>query len=299
MAQARPDIEALLSPGIRVGGDADTGPLIEVDHQGHRAQISLFGGQLLSWQPAGHDPVIWLSPGAVFDQSTPIRGGIPVCWPWFGGHASEADWPSHGFARTAIWDVTPSEPDPTTVHLNLPGNPSDATYWPHTSRPSLTYRIGDELAIELTLENTDTAPVELSQALHTYFVVGDIAAVSITGLEACPFHDKLTDRDAPAAQSPITFTAETDRIYRQLTGPIELRDPVLKRTITIAHAGATSVIVWNPWVEKSARLRDMGPPDAYRGMVCIETGNVAPDLLRLDPGETHALQTTISVRKDP
>lgn len=290
-----------MGPGMKVGGDADTGPLIDIDRDGHRGQISVFGGQLLSWQPAGHAPVLWCSPGAIFDQASPIRGGIPVCWPWFGAHATEADWPSHGFARTAAWDVTSSESASSlaTASLGLPSKPADATYLPNASRPTITYRIGDELDIELILKNTDTAPIELSQALHTYFAVGDIEAISITGLESCAHHDKLTDRDEPATQSPIAFTAETDRIYRQLTGPIRLKDPVIGRTITITHAGATNVIVWNPWVEKSARLGDMGPADAYRGMVCIETGNVAPDLIRLNPGETHSLQTTISVRKDP
>lgn len=299
MTEARADIAALLAPGMRVGGDSASGPIIDVEHDGHRGQVSLFGGQLLSWQPAGHEPVLWLSPGAVFDRAAPIRGGIPVCWPWFADHPTETGWPSHGFARTATWEVARTESASATVRLTLPNAADQATYWRHTSRPRLTYRIGDDLGIDLSLKNTDTSPIELSQALHTYFAVGDIEAISIAGLEQCPFHDKLTGSDVPAAGAPIAFAAETDRIYRHLTGPIELRDPVLGRTITIAHDGATNVIVWNPWVEKSARLGDIGPADAYRGMVCIETGNVAPDLLRLDPGETHALQTTVSVRKDP
>lgn len=294
------NIENLLGPGMRLGGDAASGPIIEIDRDGHRGRISLFGGQVLEWQPAGHKPVLWLSQSAIFDQITAIRGGIPVCWPWFGTHETEADWPSHGFARTTVWPYEGADQtDPHVSYLALPIREPQTTCWPHASRPNVTYQVGETLSIELVIMNIDPHPIEFSQALHTYFSVGDIEAISISGLENSPHIDKLSGREEPPANAPISIFAETDRIYRHLCGPIELRDLTLKRTITIEHDGATNVIVWNPWDEKSARLGDMGPPDAYRGMVCIETGNVAPDALSLEPGETHALKTKISVCDQP
>jgi len=293
------NIENLLGPGMRRGGDEDSGPIIDIDRDGHRGSISLFGGQVLEWQPAGHQPVLWLSQAAVFDRKTPIRGGIPVCWPWFGGHELHDDWPSHGFARTTNWPYEGvDEVDSRLNQLGLPIWDPNTSYWPHASRPNIAYKIDEALSIEFNNMNIDVQPIEFSQALHTYLSVGDIEAISIYGLENCSSVDKLTDRKEPATKTPISISAETDRIYRQPDGPIELRDPILKRTITIEHAGATSVVVWNPWIEKSARLDDMGPADAYRGMVCIETGNIAPDMVRLEPGEIHTLQTRISVRKD-
>ena len=297
--QKREHIENLLGPGMRLGGDEESGPIIEFDCDGHRGRISLFGGQVLEWQPAGHHPVLWLSEDAVFDGQTPIRGGIPVCWPWFGEHPLHDDFPSHGFARTTRWPYDGvGEAGSWRNNLALPIWDPATIYWPHASRPHISYRLDAELSIEFDNMNLDPQPIEFSQALHTYFAVGDIETITISGLENCAFIDKLTGHAEPASQAPISIAAETDRIYRRPDGPIELRDPILKRTITIEHAGATSAVVWNPWIEKSARLDDIGPADAYRGMVCIETGNVMPDPVRLQPGEAHTLRTRISVRHD-
>lgn len=282
---------------MQLTGDEQSGPIIAIERDGHRGSINLFGGQMLTWQPAGHHPVLWLSQAAVFDRRTPVRGGIPVCWPWFGGHQKHGDWPSHGFARTTNWPYDGvDETDSCLNQLALPIWDPNTAYWPHASRPNINYKVNEALSIEFNNMNIDPCPIEFSQALHTYLTVGDIEAISIHGLEDCSFIDKLIDCEEPATGVPISISSETDRIYRLPQGPIELRDPVLKRVITIEHAGATSVIVWNPWIEKSARLDDMGPPDAYRGMVCIETGNVGPDPVRLEPGECHTLRTKISVR---
>lgn len=297
--QQREHIENLLGPGMSLGGDKESGPIIDIDRDGHRGRISLYGGQVLEWQPAGHHPVLWLSEGAVFDGKAPIRGGIPVCWPWFGDHPLHDDWPSHGFARTTSWPYDGVDDDDSRRNnLALPIWEPATTYWPHASRPHISYRLDEALSIVFSNMNIDPHPIEFSQALHTYFAVGDIEAITIHGLEKCAFIDKLSGREEPASQVPISIMTETDRIYRLPDGPIELRDPILKRTITIEHAGATSAVVWNPWIEKSARLDDMGPADAYRGMVCIETGNVMPDQVRLQPGDVHTLRTKISVRHD-
>ena len=301
MTQLRDIIERLLGPGMRFDDNEVSGPVAEVDRDGHRGRISLFGGQVLEWQPAGHDSVLWLSDGAVFDQRAPIRGGIPVCWPWFAdggfaGHETHGDWPLHGFARTNVWSAE-SVDDAGQCTLVLPVAADQSKYWPHASRPCIVYGIGATLSIAFEMTNIDPYPIEFTQALHTYFSVGDIEQISISGLEASPYIDKLTGDECPAAGAPIAIDAETDRIYQHLTRPIELHDPVLKRTITIEHDGAANAIVWNPWLEKSARLDDMGGADAYRGMVCIETGNVSLNRVRLQPGETYRLVTNISVQK--
>lgn len=300
MALLRGDIERLLGTDMRLVGDEASGPIVEVDRLGHRGRISLFGGQMLEWQPAGHDPVLWLSDRAMFDQCAPIRGGIPVCWPWFGGHQTQDDWPSHGFARTNTWRFEHVDEGVPLARfaLELPGLIDQSQYWPHASRPRIVYGIGETLSIAFEVTNIDPHPIEFTEALHTYFCVGDIENISIFGLEASPYIDKLTGDECPATRAPIAINAEADRIYQGLTGPIELHDKVLRRTITIEHSQASNLIVWNPWVEKSARLDDMGSAVAYRDMVCIETGNVSPAKVRLQPGETHRLVTDISVHKE-
>lgn len=299
MSQERGDIEGLLGEGMRLGGDDTSGPIVEIERDGHLGRVSLFGAHLIEWQPAGQDPVLWLSEGTVLDQRRGIRGGIPVCWPWFADHAEKTDWPSHGFARTTVWSVDwVDETDPQLpVYMTLPSLEAQRPFWPHASRPSVSYAIGDRLNIDLTTTNVDPHPIAFSQALHTYFAVGDIEQISISGLETCSYWDKTTGSDCAPTHGSIVIGAETDRIYHQPPGPIELRDEGLGRTITIEHEGVSSVIVWNPWIEKSARLGDMGPEDAYRGMVCIETGNVSPHDIRLQPGEAHTLRAMISVAK--
>jgi glucose-6-phosphate 1-epimerase len=263
-------------------------------------RLSLFGAHVLSWAPAQHKNVTWISEGAVLDGIYPIRGGIPVCWPWFAGHPDHQDWPAHGFARTSIWTLEDIKhrDGQAVVRLSLPPHRNQSAYWPHQTRPVITFTIGAVLSMELSVTNSDPHPIKFSQALHTYFTVGDIDKVTIHGLENSPYIDKLTNVERSAKKPPIIINRETDRIYRQLAGPIFLQDKALERIITIEHEGARNAIVWNPWIEKSARLHDMGPPSAYRGMACIETGNAPPDALSLQPGETHLLKTTISVQDE-
>lgn len=294
------ELYRIVLPGaMRVEGDERTGPFLELqNYDGHKARISMFGGQLLSWQPAGHEPVLWLSDEATFDLKGAIRGGVPICWPWFGDHAEHAAWPSHGFVRTIGWEYAGVEETElgTYVRLVVPDAENHRPFWPHSSEPMISYRYGETLQMTFDVSNYDTDVIEYGEALHSYFAVGDIGAVSISGLEGATFFDKLTGAERRATRAPITIDREIDRIYRNLSGPIELRDACLDRTITITHEGASNVIVWNPWLEKSARLGDIGPADAYRRFVCIETGNAAPDAVTLRPGESHTLKTEISVR---
>ena len=303
MAQSREDLERLLIPGLTVTGDAGSGPILDIDNDGHRARISLFGGHVFDWQPAGHAPVLWVSPGTRFNRKRSIRGGTPVCWPWFAIHPTHTGWPSHGFIRTADWTLDSAEQRGSIIALRLspPVEGRDAAFFPHAMRPTLDLEIGETLTFRLTQTNTGGEPVEIGQALHTYFEIGDTSAIGITGLEATPFIDKLeVENDGGQREpegAPITVSAEIDRIYRGIAGPIALHDSRLGRTIEITHDGAANAVVWNPWIEKTKRLGDMGTDDAYRTMMCIETGNVPPDALVLAPGDTHTLTTVYRVSR--
>ena len=305
MVQAADELNQLIvSESMRISGDIASGPIIEVAHGGHHASISLFGAQVLHWRPAGHAPVLWLSDDAQFDQELPIRGGIPLCWPWFAGHPQHSDWPTHGFARTSRWylDFATATPEEAILELSLPREDWHASFWPHMSRPVVKFLIGETLSIEFSIENTDPHEIVFTEAMHMYFAVGRIDDASIHGLETVPFVDKTAADSSRQVcdpeQRPLTIEGEVDRVYHDLVGPIDLHDGRLARTVRISYFNAENVIVWNPWIAKSARMGDMGSFDAYRGMVCVETGNVMSNLVRLGAGEIHTLATQIEVHKD-
>lgn len=286
-----------LPRGVTISGTHSTGPILDIDTAACRARVSLRGGQILAWQPAGHQPVLWLSAGARFAPGSSIRGGIPICWPWFADHPTDAAKPSHGFARNRDWLLTSASlvDDGVRLCMRLPATPGDDELWPHSSRPSLEVCAGSSLRLKLDVANVDRHPLTFSQALHSYFSVAEIAQVSIDGLQGASYYDKLTATTHVQPAQAITFAGEVDRIYRHSTGIIRLRDPGLRREVAVQQQGGGSIIVWNPWLEKTQRLGDMGDDMAYRTMVCIETGSVAEQAVELNPGESRELITEISV----
>lgn len=254
------------------------------------ATMALQGAHVMHWQPAGQQSVIWMSKLAKFAPGKSIRGGVPVCWPWFGPHASEPAFPGHGFARTVPWQLiaTTALPD-GRVQLDFELVQTDATraQWPHESVVRNTVTVGEELEVELVTTNTGNGPFELGQALHTYFVVGDIRKATVAGLEACEYLDKVGG-GRRRQQGQVSFTQETDRIYLGTHGCCGILDPVMDRTILITSTGSRSTVVWNPWTEKAAKMGDFGEEGPWR-MVCVETANAAEDVITLAPGATHRM----------
>ncbi len=255
------------------------------------ASIALQGAHVMTYQPAGQPPLIWLSKFAKFAPGKSIRGGVPVCWPWFGAHATDAKLPGHGFARTVPWDLVDARMLPDQrVRLVFELEQSDATraQWPHASTVKNTITIGQELEVELATTNLGASPFELGQALHTYFEVGDIRQTTISGLEDCEFIDKVAGGARKTQQGAVNFTQETDRVYFGTRGHCEIRDPALGRTIVITSTGSRSTVVWNPWTEKADKMGDFGP-DGHLAMVCVENANAVDDVIQLAPGATHRM----------
>ncbi|MBL8479465.1 MAG: D-hexose-6-phosphate mutarotase [Sterolibacteriaceae bacterium] len=255
------------------------------------ASIALQGAHVISYQAKGHAPLIWLSPQAKFAPGKSIRGGVPVCWPWFGAHATDARFPGHGFARTAPWQLLDARVLPDgRLRLEFELIQSDATraQWPCASTVRNSVTVGQELEVELATTNTGSTSFQLGQALHTYLVVGDIRRIDIAGLDGCEFIDKVGGTARRRQQGPVRFTQETDRIYLATRGCCAIRDPALERSILITSTGSRSTVVWNPWIEKAEKMGDFGP-DGYLGMVCVETANAAEDVITLAPGATHRM----------
>lgn len=258
------------------------------------ARVSLYGGHVLAWQPTGQKPVIWVSKAALFEPGKAIRGGVPVCWPWFGPLAGQ---PLHGFVRTRLWalrDATVDAAGQVTVRLGLSDDASTRAIWDHAFDLELVVTVGQTLTMALVTRNTGTAPFIISQALHTYFGVGDIEQTTVQGLDGCTYVDKVDNFTEKRQSGPVDFSGETDRIYVNTTADSLIVDAAWGRTIRINKQGSASTVTWNPWIDKEKTMADMVTGE-YRGMVCVETCNAGSDQITVAPGQQHALVANISV----
>lgn len=273
--------------------------IAEVANQHALANIALQGAHIATFQPRGEEPVIWLSPKAKFAPGKSIRGGVPICWPWFGPHKTDGKLPGHGYARTVPWDVleTRALPDGSTfLHFGLIESDATRAQWPHASTVQLEVTVGKALRVELVTTNTGKAAFELGEALHTYFQISDVGNMTIRGLENCEYLDKVQDFARFTQKDGIVIESEVDRVYVNTTADCVIEDKGLKRAIRIAKQGSKSTVVWNPWTEKAEKMGDFGP-QLHRDMVCVESGNALENVVTLAPGETHRLVAVYSVEK--
>ncbi len=277
-------------------GDGDF-PFIEVLNPHALAIISVYGGQVLAYQPIGQAPILWVSDSSRYQVGKAIRGGIPVIWPWFGPYPSDATKPSHGAARTRMWQVlaTKALPDDTChIRLGLQNDEATAELWPHPFNLEIEITVGPKLTVILIAKNLADEPVTYGAALHTYFTISEIENIQILGLEDTAYIDQLDDNQRKAQTGPIIFAAETDRIYVDTEADCVIDDPGLNRKIRIAKNGSRSTVVWNPWIAKAQRMADMGDEE-YHSMVCVETTNAADDVRVVEPGEEHRLSVEIGL----
>lgn len=278
-------------PGVLRFVEGEGGlPMAHVANPLGEAEISLQGAHLLTWKPKDEPPVVWLSPQAKFAPGKSVRGGIPVCWPWFGVHPAEASYPAHGFARTQMWGLLATSHDESGTRLvfELQLNDVARMQWPAPFHLRLVMNIGRELTMELTTRNTGNAAFAIGEALHAYFHVGDISAVRVTGLEDTDYLDKVRDFNRFHQAGAIEVNAEIDRVYVDTTAECVIHDDYLGRRIHVGKSGSLTTVVWNPWVEKCAQMGDMGE-ERYRRMICVESANAHDNVLTLQPGESHTL----------
>jgi glucose-6-phosphate 1-epimerase len=263
----------------------------EVATAAANATISLQGAHVMTWATRGQKPVIWLSRAAKFAPGKSIRGGVPVCWPWFGPHAGNAALPAHGFARSVPWEVIGAQTlADGSVRLDFRLIQSDATraQWSHATLLECHITVGAALEIDLVTRNADRSAITIGDALHTYFEVSDVRQVTIRGLEGCPYLDKMDGGQRKQQTGPVTISAETDRIYLDTGADCLIDDPGLARRIRIRKRGSHSSVVWNPWIEKSVKMGDFGE-NGYLNMVCVESANAADDVVTIAPGGEHHL----------
>jgi glucose-6-phosphate 1-epimerase len=283
-------------------------PLVQLRHGGATAAVSLLGATVLAYQPRDGQQVLFVSRESAFASGRPIRGGIPVCWPWFGPHPTDPTLPNHGFVRTALWSVEETEEgseDGGGVEVTLRLTSSDDTraLWPHPFDLRLTAGLTTSLTVSLEAHHpapdgslsgaSDGEPYTVTGALHTYLAVGDAAQIVLRGLEGVRYVDKVAGGAEGVQEGPLQIAGETDRVYLDTAAPVTVEDPLLGRRLIVAKEGSRSTVVWNPWQGRAQALPDFGD-DEYRLMVCVETANAMQDVVVLPPGATHVLRTVLS-----
>jgi glucose-6-phosphate 1-epimerase len=265
------------------------------------AQIYLHGAHVARWQPRDEiHPVLWMSSRSWFEPHRPIRGGVPICFPWFGPRPDRPDAPAHGIARIQPWElcgVSDDSDGSIVVSLELAANAASCAFGIGEFLLRYSVRFGSELALALTVSNVGTSSLRFEEALHTYLAVGDARRASVTGLAGVEYYDK-TDALKRKRQDEraIVFTGETDRLYVDTAAAVTLDDPAFGRRLVVAKTGSASTVLWNPWIGKSAAMADFGDEE-WMGMACLETVNAADNAVVLDAGASHTMTATVSVQR--
>ena len=260
------------------------------------ADIYLHGAQLTSWRPIGAEEVVFLSEHSHWEEGRAIRGGIPVCYPWFRAKADDLKAPAHGFVRTRSWRLESLEhvDDAVTVTMSTESDDPTKKWWPYDFHLLHRVTLATELKLELIVTNTGAAPFSFEEAQHTYFRVGGVEKVRVAGLDGVAFLDNTDSNRERVQHGEVVLSKQTDNAYLETGHALELIDPTLRRSIHIAKGNSRTTVVWNPWREGARSLADLGD-DEWRQMICVETANILEDAVNLAPGERHSLTTTIQV----
>lgn len=259
-----------------------------------RGLVYVQGAHVAGWAPGGADDVLWLSEKTFLEPGKPIRGGVPICFPWFGPGRSGDQQPAHGFARVATWRLVDArvDDDVATLELELTGaDVEKADDFPQDFLARYRVRMGRELELALAV-TAGEQPLDFEEALHSYLSVGDIRQVRVVGLDGAGYLDKL-DGERKVQHGDVEFTSETDRVYR-CSGTTEVVDQAGGRRVLVTKQHSDDTVVWNPWVDKSRAMPDFGD-DEWTGMCCVETANALGDAVSLAPGETHVMVAKLSV----
>lgn len=274
---------------------------IKIDNEKASAVISIYAGQVLSYQPANDSHnLMFLSEAAYYQPGKAIKGGVPICWPWFGPDPDGLGRPAHGFVRNRFWNVIETETKAngdTAVTLGLTDTSETRAIWPHSFSLALKITIGESLNLELSTRNTDAQPFFITQAFHTYFKIGRIDQVAVLGLDGLEYIDKADNAVHRLQAGVVTIHAEVDRIYRKLESELVIDDIALDRRIRITSEGSNTAVVWNPWAKISAEMGDLKDND-YEHFLCVETANADQEVVKIAPGEEFRLAANYRIEGD-
>ncbi len=274
-------------------------PFISISNKYAQADICLYGAHVMSFIPHNNMELLWMSPASFSEEGKAIRGGIPVCFPWFGPHKTNPEMPQHGFGRLSYWDVieTKSEANgETLIRLQLTSSDETKAFWPHDFSAEMAITVGAKLQVSLKVTNTSDAPFEYSCALHSYYTLSAIDNIAIEGLQGTSYYNQLIDENGVQQEETLTIDEPLTRHYLDTEASVVISDPVFRRRIQVDKSGSKVTTVWNPWKEASENSDDI-PDDGYETFVCVEATNAFNNCISLQPGETHQTAATIGLEE--
>lgn len=260
------------------------------------AEIYLHGAHITSWHPAGAQEVLFVSSNSHWQDGKAIRGGIPICFPWFRSKADDPSAPAHGFVRTREWRLESVKPEGESVIVtcSTEGDESTRRWWPHSFRLVHVLSIGRSLCLQLTVTNTGDTPFRFEEALHTYFSVGNGEDVSIRGLDQVAYLDNVDENRRKVQSGDLSFTRKTDNAFTDVHSAAEVIDRAGHRVLRTEKDNSGTTVVWNPWQDGAAAIADLGD-DEWRRFACVEASNILGSAVSLEPGQQHTMQATLNV----
>jgi glucose-6-phosphate 1-epimerase len=284
-------------PGIAQVVEGNGGlPKVRVTSPEAVGEMYLHGAHVTSWKPATTEEALFLSSQSRWEQGHAIRGGVPICFPWFGGKADDPHAPAHGFVRTKAWQVESitQAGDGVTVSMLTESNEDTKRWWPAEFRLAYRVTFGAELRHELVVTNVGRTSLRFEEALHAYYRVGNVEKTRVRGLDAVHYFDKTDSNREKLQHGEIAIVSETDRVYLNTRDAIEMGDPVLGRRILVTKENSRTTVVWDPWVQKAHSLSDFAD-DEWKQMICVETSNVSDFAVDLAPGQQHKMKALVRV----
>jgi glucose-6-phosphate 1-epimerase len=272
-------------------------PKVRVATSSCTAEIYLHGAHVTAWRPAGAEEAIFVSEHSHWKDGLPIRGGIPICFPWFRAKADNPEAPIHGFVRLREWRldaVTAQEDGTVTVVCSTESDEATRRWWPYEFRLVHRIALGKTLRLELMMSNTGSEPLRFEEALHTYFRVGDARRVRVRGLDQVAYLDNTDGNREKIQAGDLVFSAKTDNAYLNTAGAVDLIDAALRRKIRTEKTNSATTVVWNPWEQGAAAMPDFGE-DEWQRMTCVEASNIFGSAITLAPGEEHIMRAAIRV----
>jgi glucose-6-phosphate 1-epimerase len=271
-------------------------PAVRITTSSCAATMHLHGAHITSWRPAGSEEIIFVSSKARYVDGQAIRGGIPICFPWFRGKGDDPQAPAHGLVRTRSWKLGSIKRQGPDVTVAMSTSSDDATkkWWPHEFRAELRVTFGRDLKLEFAVENAGGNECRYEEALHTYYLVGDIAAARVHGLDGASYLDNTDGNREKKQAGDVRVGQATDSAYVNSESALEVMDPALQRRIHIRKENSRTTVIWNPWKEAAEKMSDMGA-DEWKKMLCVEGANILGNAITLHAGEQHTTTVTMTV----
>lgn len=288
-----------ISAGVTQYEDEHGLQFLSVENSHTTATIALQGAHVMHWQPkSATQPVLWLSSNARYTEGRSIRGGIPICWPWFGAHPTDSSYCPHGFARVIPWKVLQTSilaNGATRLLLEMTHTDVTKKQLSYDYRFVLAITVGHTLRLEMMTTNLASHPFMIGEAFHTYFNISDVDHIEITGLENLMFSDKVAGYQRNVQHGPIRFNGEFDRVYLNSRRDCVIHDTGYERKIRVTKSCSHTTIIWTPWGEKASQMGDMGAENEWRKMICLESANAMENSVTIYPNETHTMVSEYSL----